>query len=209
MNYTHITVPITSLSQHPHNPRIHGKENINYIKKSLKTFSQYSPIIVDKDTQHILAGNGTFQAALELWFTEIDTIQIEGLTEEQKLTIIIADNKLNESSYWIKDSLKEINCPYEFLNPDFSNLLNKFFPEKKEKYSFLDLFWDLYKIIISSLVAAFVVYCLFVLFQYKISLFVFVIQLISMGSVYFLLMFLFREAALFEFKDILLKLLKK
>lgn len=135
MNYTHITVPITSLSQHPHNPRIHGKENIDYIKKSLKTFSQYSPIIVDKDTQHILAGNGTFQAALELGFTEIDTIQIEGLTEEQKLTIIVADNKLNESSYWIKDSLKEINCPYEFLNPDFSNLINKFFPEKKEKSS--------------------------------------------------------------------------
>lgn len=134
MQYSHKTVPITSLSQHPQNPRIHGKENIDYIKKSLKTFSQYSPIIVDKETQNILAGNGTFQAALELGFQEIDTIQIEGLTENQKLAIIVADNKLNESSNWIKNSLKDMSCPFEFLNPDFENMLKKFFPEKKEKY---------------------------------------------------------------------------
>lgn len=132
MNYNHLTVPITSLIQHPHNPRIHGKTNIDYIKKSLKTFSQYSPIIVDKESQTILAGNGTFQAALELGFEQIDTIQVEGLSEEQKLSLIVADNKLNELSYWIKDSLKEFQCPYEFLNPDFENMLNKFFPEKKE-----------------------------------------------------------------------------
>lgn len=133
MKLTNVTVPITSLTQHPHNPRIHGKENINYIKKSLKTFSQYTPIIVDKETQNILAGNGTFQAAIELGFTEIDTIQLEDLTEEQKLAIIVADNKLNELSYWIKDSLKEFSCPFEFLNPDFESFIQKMLPEKKEK----------------------------------------------------------------------------
>lgn len=133
MKLTYVTVPITSLTQHPHNPRIHGKENINYIKKSLKTFSQYSPIIVDKENQTILAGNGTFQAAIELGFTEIDTIQLEDLTENQKNAIIIADNKLNESSSWIKDSLKEFTCPFEFLNPDFNDFLQKMFPEKREK----------------------------------------------------------------------------
>lgn len=131
MNLINITVPITSLTQHPLNPRIHGKENINYLKKSLKTFKQYAPIIVDKENQTILAGNGTFQAAIELGFTEIDTIQIEGLTDEQKNAIIIADNKLNESSFWIKDSLKEFDCPFEFLNPDFTEFLHKLFPERR------------------------------------------------------------------------------
>lgn len=133
MNLINITVPVTSLTQHPLNPRIHGKENINYIKKSLKTFSQYAPIIVDKENQTILAGNGTFQAAIELGYTEIDTIQIEGLTEEQKNAIIIADNKLNELSYWLKDSLKDMSCDFELLNEDFNNFIQKMFPERKEK----------------------------------------------------------------------------
>lgn len=133
MNLINLTVPVTSLTQHPLNPRIHGKENINYIKKSLKTFNQYSPIIVDKENQTILAGNGTFQAAIELGFTEIDTVQIEGLTEEQKNAIIIADNKLNESSYWFKDSFKEMSCDFELLNEDFEKFIQKIFPHKKEK----------------------------------------------------------------------------
>ena len=133
MKLTNLTVPVTSLTQHPNNPRIHGKENIAYIKKSLKTFHQYTPIIVDKENQTILAGNGTFQAAIELGYTEIDTIQIEGLSENQKNAIIIADNKLNESSYWLKDSLKELSCPFELLNSDFTEFIQKLLPEKKEK----------------------------------------------------------------------------
>lgn len=125
-------VPITYLKQYEFNPRIHPKKNIELIKKSLKTFNQYKPLIVEAETNSILAGNGTFQAALESGFTEIECIFISGLTEDQKNIIVIADNKLNESSKWIYDSLEQIDIIPDF-SEDYESIIKSIIPSKLKK----------------------------------------------------------------------------
>lgn len=134
-------VPIQILKQYPKNPRIHPKKNIDDIKKSLKEFSQYSPIIVEGESNSILAGNGTFQAMLELGYQEIKIIKIYGLSQEQKDTIVILDNKLNESSTWIVDSLqndiKIKDCFYENLCEILNIKNNKETKSKSEKKDIL------------------------------------------------------------------------
>jgi ParB-like chromosome segregation protein Spo0J len=127
-------VPITYLKQYEFNPRIHPKKNIDAIKKSLKSFNQYKPLIVDAETNSILAGNGTFQSALELGFTEIECIFISGLSEEQKNIIVIADNKLNESSKWIYETLEKIDIIPDF-SEDYESLIKSIIPNKSKKES--------------------------------------------------------------------------
>ncbi|MBR4316869.1 MAG: ParB N-terminal domain-containing protein [Alphaproteobacteria bacterium] len=57
---------MTDISQHPQNVRIHTKRNLDLLKNSLSTFGLYKPILVQKSTKYIIAGNGTYQAAQAL-----------------------------------------------------------------------------------------------------------------------------------------------
>lgn len=55
-------VPVTSVTPHPRNVR-HG--DVGAITQSLAEFGQYRPIVVQRSTGHVLAGNRT--SVLEAW----------------------------------------------------------------------------------------------------------------------------------------------
>lgn len=125
-----LIVQIETLRQYQNNPRIHPIENINAIKKSLSTFGQYAPLIVD-ESFNILAGNGTFQAMIELGFLTTAVIQITGLSEDQKNVLVIADNKLNEDSTWIFENLELLS--EGLLKDDVNIVLEELAPKKKKE----------------------------------------------------------------------------
>jgi ParB-like chromosome segregation protein Spo0J len=71
---------------------------LDTIKASLTRFGQQKPIVVDSKGI-ILAGNGTFQAALEMGWTEIDIVKTP-LDGAMAQAYAIADNRSAELAEW-------------------------------------------------------------------------------------------------------------
>lgn len=99
-------VAIASVKPHPDNPRTHSEENISVIMESLREFGQQKPIVVDKDG-FIIAGNGTFHAALKLGWDEIEAVRTE-LSSDQALAFGIVDNRSTDLSRFDFDRLAHV-----------------------------------------------------------------------------------------------------
>lgn len=85
-----LATPIGDLTPFPGNPRI---GNVDAIAASLTRRGQYRPIVANKRTGHVLAGNHTLAAALSLEWTAIATTWIS-IPEEEEAAIVLADNRL-------------------------------------------------------------------------------------------------------------------
>lgn len=78
------------LTLHPRNAR---RGVVPKIKESLQRFGQYRPIVVNKRTNHVVAGNHTLRAAMELNWDEIAFVNID-VDEDTEVRILLADNRL-------------------------------------------------------------------------------------------------------------------
>src|SRR6202030_1484509 len=83
----------------PRNARTHPKRQIDQLKASIEAFDFTNPILTDPEG-HIIAGHGRLQAARAMGLTEIPTIILSGLSETQKRTLRIADNKIALNAGW-------------------------------------------------------------------------------------------------------------
>jgi hypothetical protein len=86
------TVPISELTPHPENARL---GDVAAIKESLQRFSQVRPIVVQRSTGYVVAGNHTMKAAAELGWTEIAAVRID-LSDDEALAYLLADNRLGD-----------------------------------------------------------------------------------------------------------------
>ena len=82
-------VPVNRLRCHPDNPRT---ADLEAIKASLQANKQFEPLIVQKSTGHVLAGNHRLIAARELGWTTIDVNYID-VDDEQGRRIMLASNR--------------------------------------------------------------------------------------------------------------------
>ena len=97
---------INKLKNDPANARKHTGRNIQAIKDSLEVFGQQKPIVIDSRGV-IIAGNGTYQAAKELGWSEIDTVETT-LDPAHAQAFGIADNRTAELASWDDDVLSQI-----------------------------------------------------------------------------------------------------
>ena len=88
----------------PANVRKHNKKNIEAIKASLLEFGQCKPLVVQKSTKKILAGNGTYIAMTELGWTECDVILVY-MSDIRATAYAIADNRTAELATWDEEGL--------------------------------------------------------------------------------------------------------
>ena len=86
-------VDINSIKSHPKNVR---QGDIGAISESLKAHGQYRPIVVDKRTNCILAGNHTWKAAKSLGWTQISAGFVETKDDDEALRILLADNRTTD-----------------------------------------------------------------------------------------------------------------
>jgi len=91
-------VELAKLVPYENNPNVHPIEQIKAIAESIERYGQYYPIIVDENL-HILCGHGKKLALEHLGRTECEVKILHGLTEKQKLKIVIEDNKIQSLSY--------------------------------------------------------------------------------------------------------------
>ena len=85
----HLTIPIGQPRPRKHNPR---RGDIDAIAESLERSGQYRPIVVNKPTGEILAGNHTYAAAKRLGWTRIAATFVD-VDEDQAARIVLADNR--------------------------------------------------------------------------------------------------------------------
>jgi ParB-like chromosome segregation protein Spo0J len=96
--------PVRELRPHVNNARTHSKKQIRQIARSIEKFGFCNPVLVD-DAKLIIAGHGRVEAAKLLGMDEVPTCQLSHLSEADKRTYILADNKLGELAGWDRELL--------------------------------------------------------------------------------------------------------
>jgi ParB-like chromosome segregation protein Spo0J len=95
-----VTYPsVGDLIPDPRNARTHPKRQIDQIRASIEAFGFTNPILADPEG-HIIAGHGRLMAARAMGLAEVPVITLTGLSETQKRTLRIADNKIALNAGW-------------------------------------------------------------------------------------------------------------
>lgn len=109
-----ITITLADLQPPKRNVRMHPERQVQEIMRSLEQFGQCRDLVVD-EANTVLSGNGLWEAMKRRGDTEASAIRLSGLTENQKLKYMLADNKT--FSLGVED-LDAINSVLEQLGAD-------------------------------------------------------------------------------------------
>lgn len=132
-------IPIEKLTPNKKNARAHHADDIQCIKNSIEQFGMCDPIGVWGDDNIIVEGQGRLQALKELGYTEVPTIRLDFLTDEERRAYGIAHNKTAENSSW---NFENLNAEMSDLNIDFNfkDFGFKFEVEKERQKALYDEF---------------------------------------------------------------------
>ena len=97
-------ISVKDLKEYPNNAR---RGNVTLLMESLKVNGQYRPIVVQKSTNYVLAGNHLLRAATQLGWEEIDAVIID-CDDQAALKIVLGDNRSNDLGEYNDDYLKEL-----------------------------------------------------------------------------------------------------
>ena len=97
-------VALTQLTPHPRNVR---QGDVGAISVSLAEHGQYRPIVVQRSTGHIVAGNHTYHAAAALGWKQLAVTYVD-VTDEQALRIMLVDNRTNDLASYDDTALSNL-----------------------------------------------------------------------------------------------------
>lgn len=124
------SIDIAELKPYEKNSKVHKKEQIKKIQKSIKRFGFLTPVLIDKD-KNIIAGHGRIEAAKGLSIKYVPCVSVEGLTDEERRAYIIADNRLAEiDSEWDINIVAEELADLEDIEFDFADFDFEFSEEE-------------------------------------------------------------------------------
>ena len=95
---------IADLKPYEANAKLHPADQIAKLRKSFHEFGMIVPIGIDAQDR-VIYGHGRLMAAQAEGWTEVPTVLIEDLTDDQRRAFIHADNLLGETGY-DKDTLR-------------------------------------------------------------------------------------------------------
>ncbi|MGH2275599.1 site-specific DNA-methyltransferase [Streptococcus uberis] len=101
-----VKVGIDTIEEYEKNAKLHPKEQIEQIKKSIEEFGNNDPIAIDENNI-IIEGHGRYKALKELGYKEVEVIKLTHLSEEQKKAYILAHNKLTMNTDFDIDLLND------------------------------------------------------------------------------------------------------
>lgn len=122
-------LPVEELNAYENNARKHGKDDVQAIVESIKSFGFNDPIGIWSEKNLIVEGHGRLEAAKNLGMKTVPVIRLDNLTDEQRRAYALAHNKTAELSAWDDEKLqKELE---ELENMDMS-LYGFSFPDDDE-----------------------------------------------------------------------------
>jgi DNA modification methylase len=131
-------VPIDSVKKYCNNAKLHPKEQIEQIKKSIENFGMNDPIGIWNN--EIVEGHGRILACKELGYKQIPVIKLDHLTDEERKSYIIAHNKLTMNSDFDIDilrteleNLKELDFDLELTGFNVDELDDIFQVEEEQE----------------------------------------------------------------------------
>lgn len=102
-----IKIKIGDLKPYEKNAKIHTKEQIEQIKKSIEEFGMNDPLAVWGKDNLIIEGHGRLQALKELGYEEVECIRLDHLTDEERKAYTLAHNKLTMNTDFDFDILEQ------------------------------------------------------------------------------------------------------
>lgn len=88
-----VTKLLSDLRRPEKNVRMHTDKQLVEFRRSVEMFGQIRPIVCDENGV-ILAGNGLYETLLSMGRTEAECYVVEGLTENEKKKLMLADNRI-------------------------------------------------------------------------------------------------------------------
>lgn len=120
-----IKIKMADIVPYENNVKLHPKEQIEQIKKSIVDFGNNDPIAVDENNV-IIEGHGRYEALKELGYEEAECIVLTGLTEDQKNAYRLVHNKLTMNSDFdmkgLEEELNKINMDLTAFDFDPFNM---------------------------------------------------------------------------------------
>lgn len=95
---------VDRLKPHPSNPR---KGDVPAIMQSLERFGQVKPLIVQRSTGFIVAGNHTFEAARRLGWAKVRVI-VKDMDDDTARSYLLADNRTGDKATYDEGNLYKL-----------------------------------------------------------------------------------------------------
>jgi len=92
-------IAIEDLVPYENNQRVHTEDQLHKIADSIKEFGFLAPCIIDKNNV-LITGHGRVDAALIAGYKKVPCVRAENLDEDQANAYRIADNRLQDLSYF-------------------------------------------------------------------------------------------------------------
>jgi len=99
-------VEVAALRAHPMNPRSHPSKQIKRIAESIRAFGFRMPVIIDGDSR-LICGHARVSACKQIGITRVPAVRITDLDDVRLRALMIADNRLTETSEWDEQLLGE------------------------------------------------------------------------------------------------------
>lgn len=93
INRREFTQKISKLSHPEKNVRVHSSYQVQELARSIDMFTQLRPAVIDENDT-ILAGNGLIMAMREAGMDKAKVLQLTGLTEKEKMKLMLSDNRI-------------------------------------------------------------------------------------------------------------------
>lgn len=97
------TIGIDTVEPHPDNARV---GDVSAIAESLERFGQVKPILIQKGTGYVVAGNHTREAAKSLGWEAIQAVLLD-MDDETAKAYLLADNRLSDRARYDQAKLYE------------------------------------------------------------------------------------------------------
>ena len=97
-------VSIRQLKHHPDNPRV---GDVEAIAESLTVHGQYRPVVANRQTNHIVAGNHTVKAARRLGWRHVNVTWVDVDTRTE-MAMVLADNRLADLATYDEELLIDL-----------------------------------------------------------------------------------------------------
>ncbi|MBT61223.1 MAG: hypothetical protein CMA63_06720 [Euryarchaeota archaeon] len=100
------SIDLAALVHDPRNPRTHDESNLSAIRSSLDEHGQVEPIVVQKSSKMIIAGNGRVEAMRELGWSFAECVVLD-VDDAEARALSIRLNRTAELAGWDDDVLAQ------------------------------------------------------------------------------------------------------